>query len=386
MHTIVRITTVPISLKVLLKGQLNFMQQNGFEVIAVSAKGAEVDELKFQENCEHIVVPLTRNINPIADLICLVKLFFLLRRIKPSIVHTHTPKAGLVGMLAAYLARVPIRLHTIAGLPWIIETGIKKRILKSVEKITVFTSSKVFVNSQNLLLYIKNENIKNSKISLLGSGTSNGIDTNYFSNTSEIKQIANQLKIENDVTTNSFIWLFVGRVVRDKGIQELIEAFVNMQNKYPNDLLWILGDEEPELDPVDEQYANILHSNKSIKSFGFQNDVRPFYSAANVLVFPSYREGFPNVPMQAALMDCGLILSNINGCNEIVSNQISGLLVEPNSHKDLMEKMFFARNNQETMNNFSIKAKENIIEKYKQESVWNNLLEEYNKLIYQNGL
>jgi glycosyltransferase involved in cell wall biosynthesis len=105
-----------------------------------------------------------------------------------------------------------------------------------------------------------------------------------------------------------------------------------------------------------------------------------------MLVFPSYREGFPNVPMQAALMDCGLILSNINGCNEIVSNQISGLLVEPNSHKDLMEKMFFARNNQETMNNFSIKAKENIIEKYKQESVWNNLLEEYNKLIYQNGL
>jgi glycosyltransferase involved in cell wall biosynthesis len=386
MHTIVRITTVPISLKVLLKGQLNFMQQNGFKVIAISARGEEVDELKNQENCNHISIPLTRNINPLADLFSIIKLFFLLRKIKPSIVHTHTPKAGFVGMIAAYLARVPIRLHTIAGLPWSIEKGVKKRILKTVEKLTVFASSKVYVNSNNLLSYLKNENIKNNKICLLGSGTSNGIDTNYFSNSIQIKQNVEQLLIQNNVIPNSFIWLFVGRVVKAKGIQELIEAFVNIQKKYPDDLLWIVGNEELDLDPIEEVYRNILYSNQSIKLFGFQKDVRPYYSAANMLLFPSYREGFPNVPMQAALMDCGLILSNINGCNEIVSHQVSGLLVQPKSSKDLFEKMLFSRENEKLIHQYKQKAKLHISSNFNQDVVWKNLLSEYKNLIAENGL
>ena len=253
MHTIVRITTVPISLKVLLKGQLNFMQQNEFKVIAVSANGSEVEELKAQENCEHFMVPLTRNINPFQDIICIIKLIKYLKKIKPAIVHTHTPKAGFVGMIAAYIANVPIRLHTIAGLPWMVEKGIKKNVLKLVEKLTALASTKVYVNSKSLLLYLKEQNVANKKFSVLGAGTSNGVNVNYFSNTSEIKEIAHQLKTENNVTAESFIWLFVGRVVKDKGIQELIDAFVELQKKYANDLLWIVGNEEPKFDPIDER-------------------------------------------------------------------------------------------------------------------------------------
>jgi len=386
MHTIVRITTVPISLKVLLKGQLNFMQQNGLKVIAISANGAEIEELKLQENCEHITIPLTRSINPFVDFICIIKLFFLFRKIKPSIVHSHTPKAGFVAMLAAYFARVPIRLHTIAGLPWSIERGFKKKVLKLVEKLTVFASSKVFVNSKNLLFYLKSENIKGSKINLLGSGTSNGIDTNYFSNSIEVKQNVEHLLIDNHINPNSFVWLFVGRVVKDKGIQELIEAFVKIQEKFPDDLLWIVGNEEPDLDPIDQMYRHILNSNKSIKLFGFQKDVRPFYSAANILAFPSYREGFPNVPMQAALMDCGLILSNINGCNEIVSHQVSGLLVQPKSSKDLFEKMLFARENEKSIHQYKQLAKQHILSNFNQDVVWKSLLNEYVNLIAENDL
>jgi len=386
MHTIVRITTVPISLKVLLKGQLNFMQQNGFKVIAISANGAEIEELKSQENCEHITIPLTRSINPFVDFICIIKLFFLFKKIKPSIVHSHTPKAGFVAMLAAYFARVPIRLHTIAGLPWSIERGFKKKVLKLVEKLTVFASSKVFVNSKNLLFYLKSENIKGSKINLLGSGTSNGIDTNYFSNSTEVKQNVEHLLIDNHINPNSFVWLFVGRVVKDKGIQELIEAFVKIQEKFPDDLLWIVGNEEPDLDPIDQMYRHILNSNKSIKLFGFQKDVRPFYSAANILAFPSYREGFPNVPMQAALMDCGLVLSNINGCNEIVSHQVSGLLVQPKSSKDLFEKMLFARENEKSIHQYKQLAKQHILSNFNQDVVWKSLLNEYVNLIAENDL
>ena len=386
MHKIVRITTVPISLKVLLKGQLNFMQQNGFKVIAISANGPEIEELKLQENCEHITIPLTRSINPFVDFICIIKLFFLFRKIKPSIVHSHTPKAGFVAMLAAYFARVPIRLHTIAGLPWSIERGFKKKVLKLVEKLTVFASSKVFVNSKNLLFYLKSENIKGCKIILLGSGTSNGIDTNYFSNSIEVKQNVEHLLIDNHINPNSFVWLFVGRVVKDKGIQELIEAFVKIQEKFPDDLLWIVGNQEPDLDPIDQMYRHILNSNKSIKLFGFQKDVRPFYSAANILAFPSYREGFPNVPMQAALMDCGLILSNINGCNEIVSHQVSGLLVQPKSSTDLFEKMLFARENEKSIHQYKQLVKQHILSNFNQNVVWKSLLNEYVNLIAENDL
>jgi glycosyltransferase involved in cell wall biosynthesis len=175
-------------------------------------------------------------------------------------------------------------------------------------------------------------------------------------------------------------------VVKAKGIQELIEAFVNIQKKYPDDLLWIVGNEELDLDPIEEVYRNILYSNQSIKLFGFQKDVRPYYSAANMLLFPSYREGFPNVPMQAALMDCGLILSNINGCNEIVSHQVSGLLVQPKSSKDLFEKMLFSRENEKLIHQYKQKAKLHISSNFNQDVVWKNLLNEYNNLIAENGL
>ena len=386
MHTIVRITTIPISLKILLKGQLNFMQQNGFKVIAASAGGNEAEALKIQENCEHFIVPLSRKINPIQDVICIIKLIKFFKKIKPTIVHTHTPKAGFIGMIAAYFSIVPIRLHTIAGLPWMIENGIKKNILKSVEKLTALASTKVYVNSKSLLLYLEEQNVANKKFSVLGAGTSNGIDVNYFSNTSEIKEIAYQLKTENNVSAASFIWLFVGRVVKDKGIQELIDAFVGLQKKYTSDLLWIVGNEEQKLDPIDETYREILHSNKSIKLCGFQNDVRPFYAAANMLVFPSYREGFPNVPMQAALMDCGLILSNINGCNEIVTHQISGLLVNVKSAEDVLNKMIFARENEQLVHQYKQQAKQHILSNYSQDIVWSNLLNEYKNLIVENGL
>ena len=386
MHTIVRITTVPISLKVLLKGQLNFMQQNGFKVIAVSAYGKEVDELIQQENCDHFAIPFTRNISPIQDIICVIKLVKYLKKVKPTIVHTHTPKAGFIGMLAAYFARVPVRLHTIAGLPWSIENGLKKIILKTVEKTTVIASSKVYVNSKNLFLYLQNEKINSKKITFLGNGTTNGIDVNYFHTTTEIEQKAKELKQLNNVKQEAWVWLFVGRVVKDKGIQELLEAFCQLQKKYLHDQLWIVGEIENELDPLDEVFKIELNTNAQVKKFGFQKDVRPYYAAANMLVFPSYREGFPNVPMQAALMDCGLILSNINGCNEIVEHNKTGLLVEVQSAIDVLNKMFFARENKLLVNECKIVAKANIIKYYSQDVVWNNLLDEYKILIIHNNV
>jgi glycosyltransferase involved in cell wall biosynthesis len=386
MHTIVRITTIPISLKVLLKGQLEFMQQNGFKVIAVSSDGNEIDALKQQEGCEHFIVPLTRKINPIQDVICIIKLIKLLKKIKPAIVHTHTPKAGLIGMIAACLARVPIRLHTIAGLPWITTTGAKKYFFKTIERITAAASSKIYVNSKSLLLYLKQQNLANKKFSVLGAGTSNGIDVEYFVKSNKIEEESTFLKQINEIKEDAWVWLFVGRIVKDKGIQELVEAFCDYQKIYNTDQLWLVGELEGNLDPLDGETITILNSNASIKKFGFQNDVRPYYEAANVLVFPSYREGFPNVPMQAALMDCGLILSDINGCNEIVENNKTGLLVNVKSSKDILNRMFFVRENEAKFNQYKQEVKKKIVANFEKSVVWENLLNEYKSLINKNGL
>lgn len=362
------------------------MRQNGFNVIAASASGNEVKDVETYEDCKHYSFLLTRSINPFKDILCIFKMYLFFKKCKPTIVHSHTPKAGLIAMLASYFAKVPIRLHTIAGLPWLETRGIKKAVLKFAENLTINASNKTYVNSSNLLATLKNEKFSTNKLSVLGKGSSNGIDINYFSINDEITNLSQQLKQKAETDERTFVWLFVGRVVKDKGIQELINAFEKILEQYPYDQLWLVGNKEPELDPLDKSYLQKIHLNNKIVEWGFQNDVRSFYVAANMLVFPSYREGFPNVPMQAALMNCGLILSNINGCNEIVTHQENGLLVEVKNEIDLFEKMLFARQNINTIKTYKEKTKEFVVNNFSQKTVWNNLLNEYKYLIEENGL
>ena len=227
MPKLVRITTVPVSLMVLLKGQMKFMKENGFEVTMISSPGEEVPKLLEQEECMHIPVMLTRKITPIQDLKSLIQLTRILKKIKPDIVHTHTPKAGLIGMWAAKFAGVPIRLHTIAGLPWVESTGIMRRVLIFVEKLTAYASNAIFPNSFVQKKFMESLNIANGKMKVLGKGSSNGINTDHFSINDNIQQSANQLKNQANLTSSGWVWIFVGRIVKDKGIAELLDALSN---------------------------------------------------------------------------------------------------------------------------------------------------------------
>ena len=372
---------MPISLQYLLKGQMAFMKQNGFEVTAISSNGTEINDIISTEGCTHYVIPFTRKITPILDLWCLLKLVKLLIKIKPHVVHSHTPKAGIIGMLASFICRVPIRFHTIAGAPWFVEKGLKKALLKTIEKITIFCSTKTFVNSFSLLESLNTENILSNKLSVIGNGTSNGINCNYYSSTNIIQSEIFKLKQEAKANLTTYIWIFIGRLVKDKGVEELISAFCKLVNTYPDNQLWLIGEEEPHLDPLSDECKRAIQYHQKVKHWGFRQDVRPFLAASNTLVFPSYREGFPNVPMQASLMGCNLILSNINGCNEIVQHLKTGLLVKPENQDDLFEKMEFAYQNDKLMLEYAKHAKDDIIRKYNQIDVWKNILCEYNKML-----
>lgn len=386
MKKLIRITTVPISFKVLLKGQLRFMASNGFDVKGVSSEGEELREVRENEGIVMGAINMSRKITPFQDLKSLWKMWNFLRKEKPQIVHTHTPKAGIIGMLAARLAGVPHRLHTVAGLPLMEATGIKRKILNFVEKLTYSFATRVYPNSKGLYDFILQNNFTQSnKLKIIANGSSNGINTTFFSpaQVSEIEKVALREKL--NIQPDDFVFVFVGRIVSDKGINELIKAFSELQTAENNELtgikLLLVGGLESDLDPLNPETLAEINQNKDIISAGFQQDVRPFFAISDALAFPSYREGFPNVVMQAGAMGLPSIVSDINGCNEIIVEGENGLIIPPKNVEKLKEKMLTLARDK----NLYIKLKENsrrmIENRYEQFVVWKALLEEYEGLL-----
>ena len=386
MKKLIRITTVPISFKVLLKGQLRFMASNGFDVKGVSSEGEELKEVRENEGIVMEAINMSRKITPFQDLKSLWEMWNFLRKEKPQIVHTHTPKAGIIGMLAARLAGVPHRLHTVAGLPLMEATGTKRKILNFVEKLTYSSATRVYPNSKGLYDFILQNNFTQSnKLKIIANGSSNGIDTTFFSpdQVTELERVTLREKL--NIQPDDFVFVFVGRIVSDKGINELIKAFSQLQaveNNEPAGIkLLLVGGLENDLDPLNPETLAEINQNKDIISVGFQQDVRSFFAIADALIFPSYREGFPNVVMQAGAMGLPSIVSDINGCNEIIIEGENGLIIPSKNVEKLKEKMLTLARDK----NLYIKLKENsrrmIENRYEQSVVWKALLEEYEGLL-----
>lgn len=375
---LIRITTVPQSLKTLLKGQLRFMSENGFEVIGVSSTGKELEEVNKQEGIRTISIEMSRKITPIKDLRALWRFYKLCKKEKPTIVHSHTPKAGIIGMLGAKLAGVPIRLHTVAGLPLMETSGNKRKLLDFVEKLTYACATKVYPNSYGLYDFIlQNKFTKQQKLQVIAQGSSNGIDTQFFhpKNVSNEKQL--QLKDELGIVSNDFVFVFVGRLVSDKGINELIKAFQQLGVQHSK--LLLVGPLEIDHDPLKPEILKEINENPNILWVGLQKDVRPFFAIADALAFPSYREGFPNVVMQAGAMGLPSIVSDINGCNEIIINGKNGLIIPVKNVialKNAMYKLMYDKNIYTDLKN---NARFMIQSRYEKTVVWEAMLEEYLK-------
>lgn len=379
MEKLIRITTVPISIEKLLENQPKYFSKF-FDITIVSSDKSELEKLGKKQGVKTFCLPLTRKITPFKDIIAIFKLYFFLKRENPKIVHSHTPKAGFVGMTASFFAGVPIRMHTVAGLPLMERKFIKKKVLIFVEKLTYLFATNVYSNSKKLMEFILSKKFcSKRKIKTLANGSSNGIDTKYFSdNISLISK--NKLLDTLKILKNDFVFCYVGRVVKDKGINELVSAFNELNLKNKNCKLIIVGKIENETNPVSKSTMGIIKKNKNILLTGFKNDVRPYLSIGNCFVFPSYREGFPNVLMQAGAMDLPCIATNINGCNEIIQDNINGFLIPPKNIDALVKAM------QKIMDKkLIIKLSKNsrlmVKEKYDQKYFWKKLLIEYNNLV-----
>jgi len=369
---------VPLSLDKLLTGQPKYMKEHDFDVYMISSWDNRVTLLEKRENSKFITVNMKRAISPLRDIISLFKLIIVLNKLKPQIVHTHTPKAGLLGMLAAWLVKVPVRLHTVAGLPLMETTGFKRKILEHVEWLTYRCAVKVYPNSRNLQNFIiENRFCGAEKLKVIGNGSSNGIDVNYFKTSDGIQQEAEALKSKFKITKENFVFVFVGRMVKDKGIEELTQAFSELNKIYPHLRLLLVGQMEPELDPLSDACLSLINSNDNIISAGFQHDVRPYLAISHALAFPSYREGFPNVPMQAGCFNLPSIVTDINGCNEIIDDRVNGLIIPVKNTEALRNAMELIVADEALYLRLKNNARRLIVENYDQKRIWELILAEY---------
>ena len=375
MLKLIRTSTIPASLENLLKGQLKMLSKY-YNVLAVSSPGDDMETIEEREGVRTIAIPMERRISLIKDFISLIRLIVLFAKERPDMVHSITPKAGLLSMLAAWITRVPVRMHTFTGLVFPTATGKMQKLLIAMDRLTCFCATHINPEGEGVKRDLVNYNITSKPLHIIANGNVNGIDLEYFDKTPEVVEKACSYKKEG-----TFTFCFVGRMVRDKGINELVHSFLRLYQKDERVRLLLVGPFEKELDPVlPEVEEHILH-HPGICYMGYQNDVRPFLVASDALVFTSYREGFPNVVIQAGAMGLPAIVTDINGCNEIVLPDLNGVIIPSKDEQALYESMKYFASHPVEVERMAANARPLIASRYEQRIVWNALLDEYKSII-----
>lgn len=370
-----RITTISLSLNTFLRGQLAFLN-NYYEVVGIASGEAELQDVSKREGIRTINVPMYREINLWQDLQSFILLIAFFIKERPYIVHANTPKASLLSMVAAWITRVPHRIYTVTGLRFETATGRFRKLLIVMEKITCWCATKVIPEGEGVKKTLIREEITKKPLRVVLNGNINGVDTQYYDRTIHVNLLASEIREKN-----KFTFSFVGRLVRDKGINELISAFVRLYEENVDIRLILVGSFEKELDPVSPETEYQILNHSAISFVGFQQDVRPYLAASDTLVFPSYREGFPNVVLQAGAMGLPSIVTDINGCNEIIKEGENGVIVPSRNEDELyMAMKYFVEHKDEDIVEMAQKARAIIIERFEQHKVWEALLAEYKSL------
>ena len=374
---IIKTSTVPESLDTFCKGQLK-MLSDYFEIVAVSSPGERLEQLKEREGVRTIEVSMERHISIVNDLKSLFKMICVFRKEKPYIVHSMTPKAGLISMLAAKICGVPVRMHTYTGLVFPTTTGMKQKILIWMDKLLCACATYVNPEGQGVANDLKRFKITKKPLHIIGNGNVRGIDADYWKISYDERKTKGEGQ-DSSLKSKVFTFVFVGRIVGDKGINELIEAFVRLKpsGQWNQIKLLLVGPYEEDLDPIKPETKSEIDNNPNIEAVGSQKDVRPFYEQANAFVFPSYREGFPNTVLEAGAMSLPSIVTNINGANEIIIPEKNGIIIPSKNAEALYLAMQRFIDEPELLKKMASNARKMVIDRYEQKYIWGELLKVY---------
>ena len=381
MVKIIRAATIGMSLNIFCRGLLSELKDEGYEVIALSSPDGDLAELGRREKVRTIGVSMKRHVSPLKDLISLIRLIRVMRKERPVMVHSMTPKAGLLCMMAAWIAHVPIRVHTFTGLVWPTQTGLSRKILMLTDRITCFCATHIIPEGEGVK-HDLSSCITDKPMRVLGYGNVKGVDLDYWKRSGGTR--TEGWLSESGEKKEPFTFVFVGRIVRDKGVNELVNAFSRLNKNYPDTRLLLVGPVEDDLDPVLPETRMAIEKEESIISVGSQKDVRPYYEASDALVFPSYREGFPNVVLEAGAMELPSIVTDINGSREIIEEGVNGVIVPPRDESALYEAMEDMVTHPEKVSKMSAKSRPMIAARYEQSFVRMNLKHFYSELFLKN--
>ena len=382
MVRLVYVTTAPSTL-VFLKGQLAYMGRRGFDVTVISAPSDgrfPIDEFRVlteREQVSTIALPMVREISLLKDLVSLVRLYRVLRRLRPAIVNAGTPKAGLLGMIAACAARVPIRIYLLHGLRLETARGLKRFVLGVAERCASALAHRVICVSESLRrVYVTLGFTMEAKTCVLGEGTANGVDADEFIPTCQARALRARLGIPDGGPVVGF----VGRFTRDKGVPELLDAFDQILLSFPDARLLMLGDFESG-DPIPESYAKRLRSHPQVIMTGNVPDPGSYYPIMDVLALPSYREGFGNVVLEAAAAQVPTVAFRATGSVDAVCDGVTGTLVP------LGDVDAFARALQRYLRDDFLRrehgrtGRERVLSHFRPEMIWELLYAEYTRLL-----
>ena len=382
-HTkLVHITTVPMSL-VFLRGQVGFMKRCGIDVHAVSSPGQDLEEFARAEGISVTPVPMARRMTPFQDLVAVSRIWRLLRAKRPTIVHAHTPKGGLLGMIAATLANAPVRIYHIRGLPLLGADGMKRRILWLTEWLACRLAHRVICVSRSVQEVAVADGIcAADKMRVLLSGSGNGVDARVRFDPDAAAPQRETVRARLGIPMDALVIGFVGRIVRDKGIVELSEAWRTLREAHPRSRLLLVGPVETQ-DPIPESVMMSLRNDARVHFLGMDWNTAPLYAAMDVVALPTYREGFPNVPLEAAAMRLPVVTTRVPGCIDAVMDRVTGILVPARDAYALQAALAEYMASAELRVQHGRAARARVLADYQPEAIWEAMFLEYWALIQE---
>jgi len=377
-HRVVHISTIGMGIRYLLLNQLLSIQQAGYDVCAISSPGAEIPDVQ-SAGIRHIGIPMRRTFSPLADLIALWQLYRTMRREKFSIVHTHTPKAALLGQYAALLARVPLRLHTIHGLYFPGNMKARRRwVYVLLERITMlFSHMNLSQNPEDIPTAIQENICSPDRIRLIG----NGIDLAQFDPSKQTPERRAQTRSKIGLSPDHKVVGMVARFVAEKGYGELLQAAHIIKQRSPAARFIFIGPVESEKrDALDPAIIADMGLDGVVHFLGHRKDMADLYAAMDVLALPSYREGFPRAPMEAAAMGVPSVVTDIRGCRQAVTDGVTGYLVPVRDAETLAARILDLLGDDQRRLAFGRAARRKALAEFDEREVFSRVLETYSQL------